>query len=250
MKKEYKKYNAITASTLAVFIVFLLWHLGSIFTKSNLLVPSINNTFSALYKIIINSKAYIVLLNLLKDVLFGIAVGSFLGIVSGVLAYYYNFYYHFSKNYMIFFRTVPRISIILILIIIFGYKTSGYISLILLLMPMAFDTILTGLKEIEDEYHDAFILEANGFFKTLWYFYLPFLKNHIILILLQGIGLGIKVMVMTDYLTLSKNTVGYHLYWAKANLDYDYVFAWTIIIVILSLLLDNLVRLFVKMYNK
>jgi|BioPla2DNA2_1021312.scaffolds.fasta_scaffold371800_2 ABC-type nitrate/sulfonate/bicarbonate transport system permease component len=57
-------------------------------------------------------------------------------------------------------------------------------------------------------------------------------------------------MVMADYLTLSKNTVGHHLYWAKANIDYDYVFAWTIIIVILSLLLDNLLRLFVKMYNK
>ncbi len=242
-----KKYNMITAGTLAVFIVFLIWHLGSIYTKSNLLVPNINDTFFALGDVLSKFSTYKALLNLLKDTLISLSIGAFLGIASGILAFHFNFYYHFSKGFIVFFRSVPRISIILLLIIMVGYKASGYLSLIILIIPIAFDIVLTGLNEISKEYYDSFKLEANGFFKTLRYFYLPFLKSHIFLILLQGIGFGIKVMVMTDYLTLSKNTVGANLYWSKVNIDYNYVFAWTILIVILSITLDSLLRAYIKM---
>lgn len=246
MRKKLKKVNIITASILAVSIVFFAWQIGSVLAKSNLLIPSIKDTFIALGDLLSKKSTYLSLIYLLKDVLIGVAIGSFLGILSGILAYYFNWYYSFSKNFMVFFRSVPRISIILIVIIMVGYKVSGHFSLIILLMPIAFDIVLTGLDEMEPEHIDAFKLEANGFLKTARYLYLPFLKNQIFLILLQGIGFGTKVMIMTDYLTMSKNTVGASLYWARANIDYDYVFAWTILVVIISIILDSTLRIYMR----
>lgn len=46
---------------------------------------------------------------------------------------------------------------------------------------------------------------------------------------------------MAEYLAQTKNSIGQALYMAKTNIDYSSVFAWTIILIILSALFELLI---------
>lgn len=241
IKSTFYKYSIYT---LSITLVLLLWIIGTSNLKTNLLIPTIDKTLKAFFSLITSRGTHYALFKLILSVLVGLLLGSTVGIITGILAFHFKGVYYFSKGFIVFFRTVPKISIILIIIIVFGYRLSGYISLLLIIIPIAFDTVITGLSQINSDYYDVFKLEGGDFFETLSYLYLPFLKDYIILILIQGIGFGIKVMIMSDYLILTKNSIGAKLFWARSNLEYDYVFAWTIIIIIISIIFDQILRVY------
>jgi NitT/TauT family transport system permease protein len=63
---------------------------------------------------------------------------------------------------------------------------------------------------------------------------------------LQSAGLGIKVLVMAEFLAQTRNSIGNQLYLAKVNLEYDRVFAWTILLIIIAVILEFLIEYYVR----
>lgn len=244
--KKYKIYYKITAVLFAVILVYILWFLGSKSDSSNILVPSIYDTFKSLIDIIKDISTYHKIFSLIIKVILSVIIGFVIGFLSGILSYHFSIYKYFSNGFIVFLRTVPRISILLLIIIVFGNVLTGYASVVLIVIPIVHDIINTGLNDIDKEYLDVFKMENNNFFKYLRFLYIPFLKNNIYLSLLQSISFGIKMMIMSDYLILTKNSIGSSLYWYKANSDYNFVFAWTIIIIIISLIFDLFLKIYIK----
>ena len=55
--------------------------------------------------------------------------------------------------------------------------------------------------------------------------------------------LGLKVMVMSEFIAQPNNTIGYVMLQEKNFLEMDYVFAWTIILVVFVLLVEELLKI-------
>ena len=72
----------------------------------------------------------------------------------------------------------------------------------------------------------------------IWYCYFPLIAGYLKTAILQSGGLGIKVLVMAEYLAQTPISIGARLYMERVFLRYDYVFAWTILLVILALLFE------------
>ncbi|MCK5731675.1 MAG: ABC transporter permease subunit, partial [Tenericutes bacterium] len=178
------------------------------------------------------------ILRLLVGLLFASLFGFLLGIIAG-----------FRKNFAIFLnpfvtvlRTIPVISITVILLIMFGFSLTPYIITFLMLFPLIYQSTYGAITSIDKELIDVYKLEDNNFFTGLRYCYLPLISKNIRTALLQSLGLGIKVLVMAEYLSQTKKSIGAELYLAKVNLQYDEVFAWTLLLIILALAFELLIN--------
>jgi ABC-type nitrate/sulfonate/bicarbonate transport system permease component len=58
----------------------------------------------------------------------------------------------------------------------------------------------------------------------------------------QTFGLGLKVMVTSEYLSQTKNSIGKALYNAQSNIALDEILAWSIIIVIFVGISDIIIK--------
>ena len=96
--------------------------------------------------------------------------------------------------------------------------------------------------DIDQSLIDVYKLEDNHFMTGLTHCYLPLIQRSIKTSLLQSLGLGIKVLVMAEYLSQTRNSIGEELYLAKVNLAYDEVFAWTILLIILALIFEVFIK--------
>jgi ABC-type nitrate/sulfonate/bicarbonate transport system permease component len=54
------------------------------------------------------------------------------------------------------------------------------------------------------------------------------------------------VLVTSEYITQTQNSIGKLLYQAKVNLQYDYVFAITILLIIITVLVEVFMTSFKK----
>ena len=149
-------------------------------------------------------------------------------------------------SYVTILRTIPVISIVVILLILFGYEYTPYLITFLMVFPIIYSGVLEGIRQLDQELIDVYRLEQHDWKIALKSIYFPMISKYIFLSFLQSFGLGIKVLVMAEYLSQSKQSIGNAIYLAKVNIEYDLVFAWTIILIFIAFSLEYLIQSYQK----
>lgn len=235
---------------LSIFFLFIVWIIASAMVGNDLLLPNPQDVFIAFGKIFIDTDTLSVIFFTILRLLVGLLVASFFGFLLGILAGFKKNIANFLNPIVTVLRTIPVISITVILLIMFGFSLTPYIITFLMLFPLIYQGTYGAITNIEKELIDVYKLEDNNFFTGLIHCYLPLISKDIRTSLLQSLGLGIKVLVMAEYLAQTKNSIGEELYLAKVNLQYDEVFAWTLLLIFLALLFELLIHHYKPITNK
>jgi NitT/TauT family transport system permease protein len=119
-----------------------------------------------------------------------------------------------------------------------------------MVFPIVFQATEDGIKSIDKELIDVYKLEEHHLPMAIKNLYFPLIKPYLFLSLLQSFGLGVKVLVMAEYLSQTKNSIGNALYLARINIEYQYVYAWTIVLIMISLLFEYGLTLYRKKRNE
>ncbi len=224
----------IIASTSGVFAIFLFWIIAAAIVANPMLVPSPGDAARSLYTILTTGSSLQAIgltamrlgLSLLGAALLGLSAGLAAGLVPSV--------YRFMRPVVTVLRTVPVISIVVIILIIFGFDATPYLITFLMIFPLLFQAAAEGVRRIDPELVDVYRLEDDNIWRGLRYCYLPLIAPDIRTAFLQSAGLGVKVLVMAEYLSQTQSSIGNALYLAKVNLDFAKVFAWTILLVLMA----------------
>ena len=79
-----------------------------------------------------------------------------------------------------------------------------------------------------------------GPWKTAWRIYVPSILPYFMAGCTTGLGLAWKAGVAAEVLAMPRNSIGLQLYNAKVYLETSDLFAWTLVIILLSMLLEKL----------
>lgn len=209
---------------------------------NDLLLPKPGAVLTAFGKIFIDADSLGVILFTILRLLIGLLLASLFGFLLGIVAGFKKNFALFLNPFVTVLRTIPVISITVILLIMFGFSLTPYIITFLMLFPLIYQSTYGAITSIDKELIDVYKLEDNHFLTGLRYCYFPLISKNIRTALLQSLGLGIKVLVMAEYLSQTKKSIGAELYLAKVNLQYDEVFAWTLLLIILALAFELLIN--------
>lgn len=217
--------------------------------SNSLLLPSPIASLNAFFHLFITIDSleaiFYSVLRLILAMVFAFITGFVLGIISG----FHEKFALFMKPIVTIYRTVPVISIVVILLIIFGFSLTPYIITFLMIFPLIYQAVYGGIRSINSDMIDVYLLDDNRLLTGLRYCYIPFISDALKTALLQSAGLGIKVLVMAEFLSQTRNSIGNAMYLAKANLQYDKVFGWTILLILLAIAIEILIeksRMFIQ----
>ncbi len=139
-------------------------------------------------------------------------------------------------------RSVPVVSIILLLLL---WHRKGLVPGVLaglMVVPLIWESVSTGLRAADPQ-----LLELAGAYRMrrwriLRYVYLPALRPHFSVGVCNAIGLAWKSGVAAEVLCVPRQAIGTQVYYSKLYLETPSLFAWTIVVVLLSLCLERLAR--------
>ena len=242
MKASTTKSNKIFL-ILGVVFIFLLWELLSLISQNDFIVPSISNTMKALGEILTKSDTYNILFSTILRLFTSITVCFILALTLAVFSNINERVKYFLKPLISLLKTLPVATIIIMLLVMIGRSIAPYFIVGLVVLPLIYESVLNALETIDKDIIDEVKMVSSGKdFTVLKRIYLPLITPYLLTSLIQAFGLGLKVLVMAEFIAETKNSIGEVIRFYKNEALTEYVFAWTIILVLFILLIDLLLH--------
>ncbi len=236
-----KKHNWLYGG-LSVFLLILVWQVAGFNVNNRTLLPYPIDVVNAMSTILTTTSTYQILLYSFFRLTTAIIIAGLLGISFGLVAGFSRTVSSFFQPLVTSLRTVPVASIIVVVLILFGSSKAIYIITFVMLFPILFEATKQGVLNIDQSLIEALSLEQKRTAFTLVNMFFPLSIPYIKTGILQSIGLGFKVLVMSEFIAQSPKSIGNALYMGRINFMYDHVFAWTIIIIFIVIMIERLVN--------
>lgn len=236
--KTFLKKLGITIAVLAFWI--LVWHLIARHVNQELLVPTPLATWIVLWNGFCDPTFW-------KSVLFSllrVGAGFLLGVVAGTAVAAVSFLSppagHLFKPLLTVIKATPVASfIVLALVWIQTNNVPVFISF-LMVTPILWANVRQGLSSASPELKEVCRVYGFGRLKTVRHLYLPAVKPYFLAALNTSIGLAWKAGIAAEVLCRPEFSIGGAIWRAKITLETPTVFAWTAVVVVLSLVLEEL----------
>lgn len=230
---------------LLIFIIYIL----SFAINNEIIFPSIITIFSDLISKLFTAKTYLYIGNTLLNLLLSLSLSFIIGTILGILGGLFKYVRLFLKPWMTILRSIPIASSLVIIMIVCGLSITPFVIACITIIPIIYEGFCNGITSIDKDMLDVWKLNSNLNIKVIFKVYIPLILSFIKTSFVLALGLGIKVIIMAEYLSGDKNTLGSALMPASNMLDYASVYSYTIIMILLVLILESLPKIIFKIYN-
>lgn len=186
---------------------------------------------------------YRALFGSLSRVLLGYFAGTLGGIAVGILMFFVRPARTLLSPLLTVIRSTPVASFIILTLVMMKNAHIPTFITFLMVFPMLAGTTCAALGETDPQLLEAArVYHVNGFarFRAL---YLPSAAPQLRSQALNSLGFAWKAGVAAEVLCYPQNSIGLYLHDAKAHLETVDLFAYTLLIILVSLLLEKLLRL-------
>ncbi len=244
--KVFTHINKYKFYILSFLFIYLAWFLYSKYFNNTLVFPGPNKTLKTFFALFSKEKNYTILFctfyRFIISILISMLIGTFLGVISGI----FKTIEEFLHPIMVGLRTLPLASVIVFIMVVFGISNSPVIISCLMIIPIIYQAILEGVKDIDKDLMEVWKLDSNMNFMIVRRVILPQVGVFIKTALIQAIGLCFKVLIMAEFICQTNNSIGKKLVTAKNNVMYNEVFAWSLLLVIVVIILELLLKKITK----
>ncbi len=229
----------------------LVWQAASMLLGSELLLPSPVTTFRQLGEMMAGAGLWRAVGGSLLRILLGFAGGMVLGCALGAVTAAVPLLRELFRPLMTIIKSTPVASFIILLLVLIPTGAVPSVTALLMVVPMFWTNIFTGAQQV-----DRSLLEMARVFRLsrgtrLKNIYIPSIIPYFTGALTAGIGLAWKAGIAAEVICVTRDSIGKGLYQSKIYLETEDLFAWTAMVIILSLILENaLVALIRKLTDR
>lgn len=222
---------------ISIICIIGLWWLAAIFVDRTVILPLPYDVFERMFVLATSTSFYIAIISTLGRVVLGFTIAMVVGTFLGLLAGLYKKIEEYLSIIISILQSIPQIAYILIILVWFKSFTALIIIILLMVLPVFYNNVCSGIKNIEPELKDIILLYHQPFMYTVLRVYLPLIKTHILSAMYTSLPLSFKVGVMAEIFVQTNQGIGTALYFARTQIDMISIFAWTIwmIIIVISI---------------
>ncbi|AKA68030.1 ABC transporter permease [Clostridium scatologenes] len=224
----------------------LIWELCSLFINNSLLLPSPLEVLEVLVQLVKKIYFWQCVFNSVLRVISGVSLSIGIGILIGIIAAINKFIEELLEPLVVCIKATPVMSIIILALVWFKASNVVIFTSVLTCFPIIYTNVLEGIKAVDKnliEMASVYKVKNKYIIKDI---YLPYIKHYIVSGVLMCLGMGWKVSVASEVLSIPKYSIGLNLLNAKSTLETAELFAWTIVIVALSFIFEIIFKYYIK----
>lgn len=222
-----------------VFAVWVtIWQLVYAYVGKDVLVASPGAVFLRIMELIVTKRFWIITFNSVMRILSGFFLGLVSGTLLAVITAKVGFLYELFYPLISIIRSTPVASFIILALIWIKSSNVPVFIVFLMVMPIAWANISQGIKEIDVKLLEMAKVFEFGFKKVCMYIYIPSVMPYFVTAVTTGLGLSWKAGIAAEVISVPKYSIGSELYDGRLYLETADLFAWTVVIILLSLLFE------------
>lgn len=209
---------------------------------NELLLPHPAAVLAALVRLAGTSAFWGTVAATLGRILAGMVLGTALGGLLAALTFLSPWADRLLSPAIRVIRATPVVSFILLILLWMGRDRVPVVISALMVLPVVWGNLSRGLGETDPQLLELARAYRFSPFKTVKLIYLPSLRPYFLSAVTTSMGLAWKSGVAAEVLCLPRPSIGTQIYNAKLYLEVPDLFAWTVVVVALSLALEKLLR--------
>lgn len=231
--KSILKPCGVTAFWLCV------WQLLTLLVGNGLLLPSPVAVLARLGQLALTAGFWKITALSLMRVLLGSALAVLLGLLLAVICCRWKLADTLFSPLMTVIKSTPVASFIVLLLLWLGRDLLPVVIVVLMALPVIWGNVCAGIRTT-----DPLLLRTAKVFgfsrgRTLRRVYIPSVMPHFLSACRTALGLGWKAGIAAEVLTVPTLSIGKLLMEAKLYLEVPDLFAWTLVVILCSLVIEK-----------
>ena len=220
-----------------LFWIGVWWLLAAIFKKP-LLLPTPIAVVKTIGILAQTGDFWLAILTSLVRILLGIALALLFGVLLAMLTVKSPFCHHLFSPLLTLCKATPVASVIFLVLLWVGRDRVPLFIAFIMALPIVWSNVREGLLET-----DRKLLEMAKIFKLsghqqLIFIRIPSLFPYFLAACRSAIALAWKAGIAAEVLCLPKRSIGLGIYDGKMYLETDALFAWTLVVILISALVE------------
>lgn len=241
--------NKLIKNILTATFWVAVWQLISMAVGLEILIPSPIKTLTTLFSLLGEGSFYLAVVSSLFRIISGFLLGVILGVIGAVLSVRFPVFDALASPILRFARAVPVASFIILAFVWIKTDLVPVFISFLMVLPIVWDNAQSGILNADKkliEMGKVYELSEKEITSRIR---IPLIVPSFISACMTALGLAWKAGVAAEVICKPINSLGGNLADAKVYLETPTVFAVTAVVVILSLLLETLIKKTVRRFT-
>ena len=216
------------------------WQLLSMAVGQEILMVSPVSTFLTLLRLMETPGFYLSVGNTFGRIMVGFLLALVLGAALGALSHFVKGARLLLAAPMAAVKATPIASFVILALVWISSKNLSVFISFLMALPLVYESVLSGLHSADPkllEMADVFSVPGGRRASSI---YAPAAAPYLLSAMRSAMGICWKAGVAAEVIAQPASSIGDALYRAKLFLATDELFAWTVAVVVLSLILEKL----------
>ena len=229
----------------SVLFWIAIWFVAAKKIGHEVILPSPVQVFARLGELIVQSYFWICVANSLAKVMLGLAIGIVCAIPLAALSARLEPVKILLDPLIITSRATPVASFIILIWTVLGSRGPSLVPIFisfLIVFPVVYSTVFTAIGEVDRGLLEVARVYRFGAYKRFRLIYFPSVFATAISACATAAGLAWKAGIAAEVLSQTRDSIGFEIYSSKAYLETTDLFAYTLTVIILSLIIELLLR--------
>ena len=217
-----------------------IWEGMYLLIGSDVYFPSPLAVIKMLIALLIEKTTWLVIGYSVYRTLLALIISAVLGIVFGITCGLNRTMFDIINPLIVILKSTPVVSVIIIAIIWFRSTDVPIFAGVLMCLPIVFTGAVAGIRNTDSKLIEMCKFYKVGRFDMLRALYFRSSVPYINASVVSAVGICWKAVAAAEVLSIPRYSIGTNLYFAKTALDPASLFAWTLIIILLSYIFEAL----------
>ncbi|MHB1453032.1 MAG: ATP-binding cassette domain-containing protein [Saccharofermentanales bacterium] len=224
----------------------LIWQMLSLYVNKELFVPGPMKVLLRLSGLVITPGFWKITLSTIARIIIGFSAGTVLGAAMAVLTTGFHLADVFFRPAQHVIKATPIASfIILALVWIKGGNIPSFISF-LMVMPIIWANVSKGITQTDPKLLEMARIYRFSKTQTVFQIYVHSVMPYFAASATTSMGLAWKAGIAAEVLAIPQAAIGTAIYDSKIYLETVDLFAWSLVVILLSIILEKVISVFLK----
>ncbi len=245
-----RKSREPLAFCLGLLLAAALIQLAGQVKGDGLVFPGIEVICRAFLRLLFSGHTWMIAANSLGRLLVSMAIATALGVTLGLAEGMSDFIRALLRPLMHLLRSIPMIVLVVIIMVLMPYQRVPVTASSLILLPIISEAVSEGCRRIEPELIDVYRLNSGFGPRIVLHIYLPLMGGYLRQAWVNAAGMGLRLVISTEYLVQTRNSLGKAIYSSSYFNEYQDIYAYALIMILLVLLIGELPGWMLRLYER
>jgi len=223
----------------AVALALVIWQAAAMSAGQQLLVPTPLSVLRRLAVIWLEDGFWATIWFTFRKIVAGFLLGLTCGVTLGALAGRFPLFEILFRPWAVMIKSVPVASFIVICLIWMSSADLSVFISFLMVLPIIYTNVLQSIRSVDRELLEAVKVFRLSWIKRVLYLWLPQLKPYLLSACAVSLGISWKAGIAAEIIGIPSGSIGQMFYDAKVYFNTVDLFAWTVIVVAVSVLFEK-----------